>query len=170
MRNRRSLLLQGSVLFLFVLSAGVLRAQDAAKAVAMNTSAMKFVAFPVMPACATGAVVSGDPGKGPSIILAKMKPGCKFPWHWHTPNESVMLVSGQAEAQMKDGKPTALHAGAFALMPSKHVHRFSCKTECMLFVHSDAAFDMHYVDDAGKEITPDEALKKVKETAPKPAK
>lgn len=168
MRKMRFLLC-GSALLAMMSGSGVLRAQEAAQAAAMNTAEMKFVEFPVMPTCATGAVVSGDPAKGSSIILVKMRAGCKFPWHWHTPNESVMLVSGQAEAQMKDGKPTALRAGGFALMPSKHVHRFSCRTECMLFVHSDAAFDMHYVDDGGKELTPAEALKKVKETPPKPA-
>ena len=164
MRIGRLSLLLGSALLL-VNGSGVLLAQEPA---AMNTSQMKFGEFPGMPTCATGAVVSGDPSKGASIILAKMKPGCKFPWHWHTPNESVMIVSGQAEAQMKDGKAMPLHAGGFAFMPSKHVHRFSCSTACMLFIHSDAPFDMHYVDAAGKELTPADALKKVNETAAKP--
>jgi hypothetical protein len=40
----------------------------------------------------------------------------------------------------------------------------------MLYVFSDAAFDMHYLDGEGKEISPDEALKKVGETAAKAPK
>jgi hypothetical protein len=35
----------------------------------------------------------------------------------------------------------------------------------MLYVFSDTAFDMHYVDGEGKDISPAEALKKVHETA-----
>ncbi len=50
-------------------------------------------------------------------------------------------------------------------MPSRHVHQFGCAKKCMLYVFSDAAFDMHYLDAAGKEISPGEALKKVGETA-----
>jgi hypothetical protein len=55
-------------------------------------------------------------------------------------------------------------------MPSKHVHQFRCTTQCLLYIFSDAAFDIHYIDGDGKEISPDEALKKVGETAAKPPK
>lgn len=133
-----------------------------------NVVEMEFVAIPGTPTCASGAVASGDPGKGPSFIMAKMAAGCVFPWHWHTPNEHLMIVSGTAMAEMKDGKAVRLEAGAFALMPSKHVHRFSCTTACSLYVYSDTAFDMHYVDAAGRELTPDAALKAVGETAVPP--
>ena len=146
--------------------AGAASAQDA---VARNAAEAKFVPFPVMPSCTQGAVEDGDPSKGPSVILAKATAGCNFPWHWHTPTEQVMVVSGTAVAEMKDGKPVTLKAGGFAMMPSKHVHRFKCTTACSIFIHSDAAFDMHYVDDAGKELTPEDALKSVKETPAKPA-
>ncbi len=53
-------------------------------------------------------------------------------------------------------------------MPSKHVHQFTCLKECSFYVYSDAAFDTHYVDPAGAELTPDEALKKVDETPARP--
>jgi quercetin dioxygenase-like cupin family protein len=138
--------------------------------VARNTSEMTFVNFPGMPTCGTGAVQSGDPGTGGSIIFAKLAAGCVFPWHWHTPTETLMIVSGTAHAQMKDGTPVVLRAGGFAVMPSKHVHQFRCSTACTLFVHSDAAFDMHYVDAQGNELSPADALKPVKETAAVPGK
>jgi len=140
-------------------------AQDNSKAAGQNVSEMKFGAFPGMPTCSSGAVVSGDPAKGPSIILAKMKPGCAFPWHWHTPSEHLMVVSGAIRLEMKDAAPKTLGAGGFAVMPAHHVHNARCAKACLLYIYSDAAFDMHYVDDQGKEISPDEALKKVKETA-----
>jgi quercetin dioxygenase-like cupin family protein len=155
------------VVSLVVLGPSPVRAEEA-KGKATNVAEMKFVAFPGMPTCATGSVQNGDPGAGSSIIFARMAAGCTFPWHWHTPAEHLMIVSGTAKAEMKGGAPATLRAGAFALMPSKHVHRFSCPTACTLYIYSDAPFDMHYVDDAGKEMTPDDALKPLKETAAKP--
>jgi hypothetical protein len=74
-----------------------------------------------------------------------------------------MLVSGIARLEMKDGKPFTLRAGGFAKMPSRHIHQFRCEQECLMYVYSDGAFDIHYVDEKGNEITPDEALKAGKE-------
>ena len=132
--------------------------------VARNVTEMTFVNFPGMPTCATGSVQSGDPATGPSIIFAKMKAGCVFPWHWHTPTETLMIVSGVAHAQMKDGTPVTLRAGGFAVMPARHVHQFRCSTACSLYIHSDVAFDMHYVDAQGNELSPADALKPFRET------
>lgn len=147
----------------------VAQAQQAADAAAgQNMDQMKFEATPGLPTCARNAVLSGDPTKGPSILLAKVETGCVVPWHWHTPNEHLMVVSGAAELEMKDAKPITLKAGGFALMPSRHVHQFRCVTSCVFFVYSDGIFDTHYVDNGGKEISPDDALKAVGEKAVKP--
>jgi quercetin dioxygenase-like cupin family protein len=131
---------------------GVLRKQSEAT----------FAAVPVMPSCISVAVESGDPSKGPSIILFKGKAGCTIPWHWHTPSETVMMVSGTAKVQMKgdDANSGVLGPGGFAMMPSKHVHRFTCNTACSAFVSADGAVDIHYVDAGGAEITPEVALAK----------
>ena len=133
-----------------------------------NVPQNKFGAFPGLPTCAEGAVQSGDPSKGPSIILARNAAGCSIPWHWHTPNEHLMMVSGTARVEAKDEKPMTLRAGGFARLPSRHVHQFRCTTACLFYVYSDAAFDIHYVDRQGSEMTPDDALKAVKEKAAKP--
>ncbi|TAK40570.1 MAG: hypothetical protein EPO27_20815 [Betaproteobacteria bacterium] len=123
----------------------------------------KFDAVPGMPGCIGAAVQSGDPAKGPSVILFKGKAGCVVPWHWHTPTEQVMLVSGSAKFEMKGRKGSStVGPGGYAMMPSKHVHQFRCVSACSGFVSADAAFDIHYVDAAGKEIPPDAALAKKK--------
>jgi quercetin dioxygenase-like cupin family protein len=153
---------------LLALTSATSWAQDSAHAAAQNIADMHFVQIPGMPTCATGSVRTGDPAKGPSIILAKMAAGCTFPWHWHTPVESVMMVKGSGRVEMKDAKPVTLAAGGFAQMPSRHVHQFGCAKGCMLYVSSDAAFDMHYVDGDGKEISPEDALKKLGEKAFRP--
>ena len=93
-----------ALFFTLTTFSGISPAQDVSHA-GQNMADMKFVQFPGMPACSTGSVQSGDPSKGPSVILAKVATGCTFPWHWHTPNEHLMFVSGLATVQMKDGKP-----------------------------------------------------------------
>jgi quercetin dioxygenase-like cupin family protein len=121
----------------------------------------KFAPFAGLPPCAILSIESGDPTKGPSVIVFKGTAGCMFPWHWHTPTEQVMIVSGSAKVEMKDsGTAAVLGPGGFAMMPSKHVHQFTCTSTCLAFVSSDAAFDIHYVDASGGEITPDQALAK----------
>lgn len=122
----------------------------------------KFAPMAGMPSCVTLAVESGDPSKGPSVIVFKATSGCVIPWHWHTPNEHVMMVSGSAKVEMKGGKPATLGPGGYAMLPSKHVHQFTCVSSCTAFVQSDATFDIHYVDASGKEIPVDAALTKKK--------
>jgi quercetin dioxygenase-like cupin family protein len=115
-----------------------------------------------LPSCITMAVESGDPSKGASVIVFKGTAGCSIPWHWHTPTEHVMIVSGSAKVEMKGGSSAILSPGGYAMMPSKHVHQFTCTSACSAFVNSDGAFDIHYLDTNGKEISPDAALAKNK--------
>jgi quercetin dioxygenase-like cupin family protein len=115
-----------------------------------------------LPSCVAMGVENGDPSKGPSVIVFKGTAGCTIPWHWHTPTEQVMIVSGSAKVEMKGGATETLGAGGFAMMPSKHVHQFTCASACTAFVSSDSAFDIHYVDAGGKEIPADTALAKKK--------
>lgn len=145
------------------LFAGAAQAQEMTAQPGTNMAAMKFVNIPPLPTCARVAVASGDPTTGSSVILAKATAGCTIPWHWHTPNEQVMIVTGTVSLQMKDGKPVTLRAGGFALAPSRHPHHFKCITACALYVASDAAFDLHYVDKDGTEIQPADALKAFRE-------
>jgi len=55
-------------------------------------------------------------------------------------------------------------------LTSKHVHQFTCVTACKLFLAIDAAFDIHYVDASGNEISPDDALKAKTPAKKAPAK
>jgi quercetin dioxygenase-like cupin family protein len=75
-----------------------------------------------------------------------------------------MVGSGTGRMEMKGQKSVTLTSGAFALLPPNHVHQLTCVKECQLFVYSNVAFDIHYVDKAGKEISAADALKAVKET------
>lgn len=154
-----------ALLFVLVISASAQGQEMAGKAPGQNVAEMKFVTVPGLPTCTVGSVQNGDPTKGPSIIFAKAAAGCSIPWHWHTANEHLMIVSGVARLEMKDGKPLTLRAGGFALMPAHHVHQFHCERACQLYIYSDVAFDIQYVNKQGKDISPAEALKPLRETA-----
>ncbi len=125
----------------------------------VNPQTAKFEAIPDMPSCATGAIVRGSPRSGPAWVLLKLASGCRVPWHWHTANEDMVVISGKGTIDMTDGKPLQFVPGAFASLPSRHTHRASCTKACLLFSIADAAFDIHYVDASGKEIPLKQALK-----------
>ena len=150
----RSLLV---LLLMFAIPAAGVYAQD--QPTVVNPGDVKFAAFPNSPKCVRGAILKGDPAKGPSVMMLKFAPACSVPLHWHTPNEQVMLASGTGKLTPHPGKPTIIRAGGYAYMPSKHHHSFSCASGCTLFLTSDGVFDLHYVDESGKEIPPEQALK-----------
>ena len=158
------------VLLLVVGVSFTVRADESA--VLAKGATAKFMNFPGLPTCAKGSVANGDPTKGPSVLLVKTAAGCQIPWHWHTATEQLMVISGSAKVEMKDGAPASLRTGDYISLPSKHAHQFTCAAACTFFVNSDTTFDIHYVDASGKEISPDEALKSkaknsMKKAAPK---
>jgi len=130
-----------------------------------NVNEMKFANFPNVPPCFTGAVESGDPSSGPSTFMIKGPKGCSVPMHFHSVTEQVVMVGGTARLQMKGGQPSVMKAGAFALAPARHPHQFECTSNCEFYVISDGAFDIHYIDDSGKEIPFDIAVKTLKKAA-----
>jgi hypothetical protein len=71
-----------------------------------------------------------------------------------------MLASGVGKLEMKDGKPAMAKSGAYAFLPAKHPHQFTCVSSCVMFLSIDSPFDIHYVDADGKEIPSAQALKK----------
>lgn len=126
--------------------------------------AAKFGPVPGLPGCLTASPKNGDPGKEAFVVLAKANTGCKVPWHWHTGNEQLMIVSGKAKAETKEATST-MSAGDYINLPGKHQHQFTCLASCKFFIESDRAFDIHYVDAEGKEIPQEEALKPAKDTS-----
>jgi hypothetical protein len=78
----------GCVVSLFVLgiTLQLVAGQEADKSSYVASATSKFVNFPGIPPCMTGAVQSGDPGKGNATLLLRAQNGCVVPWHWHTPS------------------------------------------------------------------------------------
>ena len=134
-------------------------ATDTAEMATLNPQTLKFTPIPDMPACASAAILRGEPRSGPAWVLLKLASGCRVPWHWHTANETLVVISGRGTVAMKDGPPLRFAPGAYASLPSHHMHQASCSRACLLFNGADAAFDIHYVDASGEEISSNQALK-----------
>jgi quercetin dioxygenase-like cupin family protein len=144
------------------------RADDpAAEMTTLSPETLKFAPIPDMPGCASAAILRGDPRKGPAWVLLKLASGCRVPWHWHTANETLLVISGRGSVAMKDGPPLQFTPGAYASLPSGHRHQASCSRACLLFNTADAAFDIHYVDASGEEISLDEAMRQSAKAKPK---
>jgi len=149
-----------------------LAAQDSSGMTFAPAKTSKFVNLPGLPTCMKVAVQRGDPSKGSAALMLKFAAGCVVPWHWHTAGEQLLLVSGTGTAEMKDGKPAGMHPGDYAYLPAKSIHQFKALTAVLMLDLPDAAFDIHYVDKSGNEISPDQALKpaaKKKSVSAKPS-
>ncbi len=118
--------------------------------------------------CSVNGIDAGDPAKTWSIAVEKHAPGCPIPWHWHTPNEHVMMVSGTFNFEIQGEKPVQVKAGDFVLIPSHRISQTTCvgPDSCVNFLYTDAPMDIHFVDDTGAEISQDQALKNYAKTHP----
>jgi quercetin dioxygenase-like cupin family protein len=96
--------------------------------------------------CLSSALETGDPATGASTWILKAPPGCVVPWHRHTAEEQLIIISGAVLAEMSDHPPTRLGPGGFAVMGSQMPHQFSCrgKSPCLMMVSFDRAYDIFW--------------------------
>jgi quercetin dioxygenase-like cupin family protein len=173
MRSSRFLVLLVLLLetSLALASSIVLQAQKTEEsAVEKHLASAEFVHMPGTPDCFLAALEHGQPEKEASVMLMKGTAGCAVPWHWHISNEQIMMLRGTAQTQVRGDKVVLLRAGDYFFVPPHHVMRFACDSPCTLFVYTDGRFEIHYVDQNGKEIPSAEALKSVEKEmkSPKP--
>src|ERR1700746_1442199 len=80
-------------------------ASDTEQMVTLDPQTLKFIEIPDMPACASAGILRGNPRWGPAWVLLKLASGCEVPWHWHSANETLVVISGRGTLSMKDGPP-----------------------------------------------------------------
>jgi anti-sigma factor ChrR (cupin superfamily) len=103
------------------------------------------------PTGAPGAKIAtlwGDPSKGGFGAFFKLPAGFAVPLHTHTNPMKLVIVSG-TYLQAPDGKPEyRLGPGSYLMQPGDNYrHATSCDkaSECVFFVESEGAFDLHLV-------------------------
>ncbi len=134
-------------------------AQMEKKMEAFNLQPSAFARPANAPSCVTAATLHGDAKQGPASMMFKMPQGCVVPWHWHSANEQMIMVSGSAKFEGKNHEPIVVKQGGYIYAPANEIHRFTCLGSCMVARTLDKAYDMHFVDSAGKEISLEAALK-----------
>ena len=126
-----------------------LQGQTAAHGVVTPLASANLV-FDGEPACLKVARENGDPDIGASTFLLEAPSGCVVPAHYHTAEEQLMVVRGDVLTGM-DGMPeTTMGPGGFAMMPSKAMHWFTCKSKvtCLMFVTFDRKYDIVWAQPA----------------------
>ena len=95
--------------------------------------------------CLSSAVETGDPASGLDVDL-KASAGCVVPWHFHTAEEQLIIVSGTVLAEMIHHPSARLGPGGFAVMGGRMPHQFTCqsKSACLMFVTFDRAYDIYW--------------------------
>src|SRR2546428_2059609 len=106
---------------LFTTAAG----QGDDKPIVQNAAPGRFQKIPNLPDCITAAVERGDPTKSASVLIVKGASGCRAPWHFHTPNEQLMMISGVGRVEMKGEQAVSLRTGGVAFSPGKKVASFT---------------------------------------------
>jgi len=131
--------------FVILVALACLHAQTAKQGVVRPLAETKFSADE--PACLSSASENGDPDTGPSTFILKAPSGCLVPWHYHTAEEQLIVVSGDVLTEMDGMAAKTLGPGGFAMMPSKAKHQFTChsKSECILLVTFDRKYDIVWV-------------------------
>lgn len=113
--------------------------------------------FPLDPKYPDGAqlaVLAGNPQKGASSILLKLKPGTP-PVHSHSASYQAVVISGVAKHWV-DGREAAakpLKAGSYWNQPGTELHGDSCvgPEDCLVYIQMTGAFDFKPKPDLAKK-------------------
>ena len=94
------------------------------------------------------AALWGDPAKGAFGAFLKLPAGFAMPLHTHTHPMKVVFVSGTYVQEPEGRAEVRLGPGSYMMQAGgDYRHTTSCgkASECVLFVESDGAFDLHVV-------------------------
>jgi hypothetical protein len=96
--------------------------------------------------CLLSAVETGDPATGRSTLILKAPFGCVVPWHSHTAEEQLIVITGNVMSEMLEHKSARLGAGGFAVMGSRMPHQFTCRARlgCLMIVAFDGPYDIFW--------------------------
>ena len=136
--------LAGLVMLLGALGATLCgQGQTAAHGVVTPLASANLV-FDGEPACLKVARENGDPDRGASTFLLEAPSGCVVPPHYHTAEEQLMVARGDVLTGMDGMAEATLGPGGFAMMPSKAMHWFTCKSKetCLMVVTFDRTYDI----------------------------
>jgi quercetin dioxygenase-like cupin family protein len=126
----------------FAPSAFAKEGKKAPSAVLLPAADLKWSDVPDFPGVKM-ATLDGNPAKGSSHFLIKLKDGFAAPLHHHTSDHFVTVVSGTLILTV-DGKDTRLPAGSFFLFRGMKQHLTKCEPggDCVLSIDARGKWDV----------------------------
>lgn len=90
----------------------------------------------------------GDATKEASEALFRLAAGVRFPKHWHTSPEHILVVQGELNMSLANGERYSIGPRMFLYNPSGMIHWGNCgaKEACVYYVYDDQPYDVHLVE------------------------
>lgn len=96
------------------------------------------------------AVLQGDPAKNNVDIFFKVPGDFSIPYHRHTSQERMVLVSGELEVTYDDHETAVIRTGDFAYGPAELPHKAYCRKgdDCILYIGFVASLDAMPIEES----------------------
>ncbi len=135
---------------LLLASAAQAKDKGGGKAVLIPATDLKWTDVKDTPGVSVAAV-SGNPDKGAAKMFIKLPAAFSAPLHHHSPDHSVVVVSGTIVMNV-DGQDHTLPAGSYFSYTGKKQHTTKCTDAgpCVLYVDSHGKWDIVPEKVAGK--------------------
>ncbi|MGV7235355.1 MAG: DUF4437 domain-containing protein [Nitrosomonadaceae bacterium] len=131
-------------LSLFLLTSSNLYAEDKALVISHKDNSIKWGPCPAfIPKGCEIAVLKGNPSKNNLDIFFKVPGDFHIPYHNHTSQERMVLVSGTLDVTYDNHKKSTIKTGNYAFGPAKLPHSAYCHKgdDCVLYIGFVAPLD-----------------------------
>lgn len=99
-----------------------------------------------LPPGAHGAVVRGDPLKGPYAFFGKFPAGFTVPMHWHTNDVAVVMTEGSMVIETQPGAAERIEQGGYFFLPGAMRYVAKCVEACTFLAWGEKPFDILYAN------------------------
>jgi len=91
------------------------------------------------------AILHVDPRTKATQLLIRTPVALHVPKHWHSANETHIMIKGSASFG-HEGKKVELQPGGFNYMPARMVHEAWTSAGSIVFITVDGAWDVNWVE------------------------
>ena len=133
-----------TITFLLLATSTNVFASDQALVISAKDKSLQWGACPAfIPEGCEIAVLQGGPAKDNVDIFFKVPGNFSIPYHTHTSQERMVLVSGELEVTYDNHATAIIKKGDFAYGPAKLPHKAYCRKgeDCILYIGFVAPLD-----------------------------
>ena len=126
------------------LSLSSIAAEDKALVISHNDDSLQWGPCPdFIPEGCEIAILQGDPAGNNLDIFFKVPGGFHIPYHKHTSQERMVLVSGTLDVTYDNHEMTSINTGEYAFGPAQLPHSAYCHEgdDCVLYIGFVAPLD-----------------------------